>query len=165
MRRPFGRIRTRSFIAGAVALAALLVLGGAVVVAATRSVAIASFAYSPASITINVGDRVTWTNADAVVHTATATNGSFDTGDIDQGQSATIRFSQPGTYRYICTPHPTMTGTIRVRAVGSGPTDPPTDTVVPGGGSDPGTGVAPTVLVTAVTLLVGLAIARRRLSS
>ena len=127
------RLRTQSFIAGSIAIAALLVVGSSVVVAATRSVAIAEFAFAPSSITINVGDRVRWTNSDAVGHTATATNGSFDTGNIDQGQTASVTFTQPGTYQYICTPHPTMTGTIRVRAAGAGATDPPTDTVASGG--------------------------------
>ena len=159
------RLRTQSFIAGSIAIAALLVVGSSVVVAATRSVAIAEFAFAPSSITINVGDRVRWTNSDAVGHTATATNGSFDTGNIDQGQTASVTFTQPGTYQYICTPHPTMTGTIRVRAAGAGVTDPPTDTVVPITPVDPGAGAVPAILFAAAGLLLGLAIARRRLST
>jgi len=109
----------------------MFLVGGAVAVAATRAVAISGFAFSPSSLTINVGDRVTWTNSDAVAHTATATGGAFDTGDIGQGQSASVRFTTAGTYAYYCTPHPSMTGTIRVRAASGGgtPTIPPTDTV------------------------------------
>jgi plastocyanin len=123
--------QTRSFVAAAAALTAMFLVGGAVAVAATRAVAISGFAFSPSSLTINVGDRVTWTNSDAVAHTATATGGAFDTGDIGQGQSASVRFTTAGTYAYYCTPHPSMTGTIRVRAASGGgtPTIPPTDTV------------------------------------
>jgi plastocyanin len=125
--------RTRSFVAAAAAVAAMFLVGGAVAVAATRAVAISGFAFSPSSLTINVGDRITWTNSDSVAHTATATGGAFDTGDIAEGQSASVRFTKAGTYAYYCTPHPSMTGTIRVRAASGGgaPTDPPTDTVAP----------------------------------
>lgn len=157
------RPRFRSLVAGCVAIATVLVVGGGVAVAATHAVTISGFAFSPSSITINVGDRVTWTNSDAVTHTATATNGAFDTGDIDEGQSRSVKFTKPGTYAYVCTPHPTMTGSIRVRA-GRGPTDPPTDTVAPVGAveaeADPW--ATPAALIVAAALLVGLAAARRR---
>jgi len=134
-----GLHRRRSFLAAIVAAATVFVVGGAVAVAATRAVAISGFAFSPATLTINVGDRVTWTNSDSVAHTATATGGAFDTGDIGQGQSASVRFTRAGTYAYACTPHPSMTGTIRVRAGSGGgtPTDPPTDTIAPVVPTDP----------------------------
>jgi plastocyanin len=165
MAYPFARARRRSFIAGSIALGAMLVVGAGVALAATRSVEIADFAFSPASITINVGDRVTWTNSDAVDHTATASNGSFDTGNIGQGESASVRFTQAGTYRYICTPHPSMTGTIRVRAAsgGGGPTTPPTDVHVPGVTSaDEGYGPMPAILVVSGLLLLAFVVPRRR---
>ena len=159
------RLRSRSIAAACVAAAIALVVAATVAVAATRAVSIAGFAFSPTSITINVGDRVTWTNTDAVAHTATATSGAFDTGNIDQGESATVRFTQPGTYSYICTPHPSMTGTIRVRAAsgGANPTDPPTDTIAPGIPADPGSGAPPwLVLAAAGLLLILFTIPRRR---
>jgi plastocyanin len=133
MLSPRAHRQTRSLVAAATALAAMFLVGGAVAVAATRAVAISGFAFSPATLTINVGDRVTWTNSDAVAHTAAATGGAFDTGDIGQGQSASVRFTKAGTYAYYCTPHPSMTGTIRVRAASGGgtPTVPPTDRVAP----------------------------------
>ena len=109
-----------------IAAAILLAIGAPAATAADRGVRIADFAYSPRTITITVGDRVTWTNQDAVEHTATATSGAFDTGLLGNGVSATFRFTTAGTYRYLCTPHPTMTGTIVVRAAG-GVAPPPTD--------------------------------------
>ena len=159
------RLRARSIAAAFVAAVLALVVVAAVAVAATRAVSIAGFAFSPTSITINVGDRVTWTNTDAVAHTATATSGAFDTGNIDQGQSATVRFTQPGTYSYVCTPHPSMTGTITVRAASGGgnPTDPPTDTIAPGMPADPGSGARPWLaLAAAGSLLILFTIPRPR---
>jgi plastocyanin len=150
------RLRSRSIAAAGVAAVLALVVAAAVALAATRAVSIAGFAFSPASITINAGDRVTWTNTDSVAHTATATSGAFDTGNIDQGQSATVRFTQPGTYSYVCTPHPSMTGTIRVRAASGGgnPTDPPTDTIAPGIPADPGSGTPPWLALAAAGVLL-----------
>jgi hypothetical protein len=79
-----------------------------------------NFAFSPASVTVNVGDTVTWTNHDDAPHNATANDGSFSTPDINNGQSASHRFTQPGTFSYICTIHPNMHGTIRVVSSSSG---------------------------------------------
>lgn len=81
-----------------------------------HQVSIAEFAFNPSTITIDVGDSVTWTNEDQVVHTATSTSGAFDSGDLAQGESYTLTFSQAGTYDYLCTPHPTMTGRVVVQA-------------------------------------------------
>jgi hypothetical protein len=79
-----------------------------------------NFAFSPASVTVNVGDTVTWTNRDNAPHNATADDGSFSTPNINDGQSASHRFTQPGTFSYICTIHPNMHGTIRVVSSSSG---------------------------------------------
>lgn len=80
---------------------------------------IENFAYAPAELTIEVGDTVTWTNLDDQSHTATATDGSWDSATLEQGASASITFTAPGTYDYLCTPHPTMTGRIVVVAASS----------------------------------------------
>jgi plastocyanin len=120
--------RTRARLAIAIAFVAILALAAPTVLAASRGVSIRDFAFSPKTVEIRVGDRVTWTNRDAVEHTATARNGSFDTGLLGEGESRSIRFNVAGTYRYICTPHPSMTGTVVVRAA-SGDLQPPnTDT-------------------------------------
>ena len=160
---PSPSLRRRSLIAGAIAVASLMLAGGAVAVAATRAVKIADFTFSPATLTITAGDRVRWTNSDSVAHTATATNGSFDTGNIEPGESASVRFTQPGTYRYTCTPHPTMNGTIRVRAPGALPTDPPTDAIAPPAPVKDEPGAALALLVAAACLVVGVLFARRRI--
>ncbi len=77
---------------------------------------ISDFKFTPASITIHVGDTITWTNAGPTEHTATASNGSFDTGLLKKGQSASHTFTTAGTIAYICTIHPFMHGTVVVLA-------------------------------------------------
>ena len=74
--------------------------------------------YSPSTITVVVGvnNTVTWINNDNAPHTVTATGGSFDSGNLNQGQSWTHTFTTPGTYTYRCTYHPWMTGTIIVKS-------------------------------------------------
>lgn len=77
---------------------------------------ISDFKFTPATVTIHTGDTITWTNDGPSEHTATASNGSFNTGLLKKGQSASHTFTQPGTYAYICTIHPFMHGTIVVLA-------------------------------------------------
>jgi plastocyanin len=103
------------------ALTVLTALGSGVAIAADRSIEMRDFAFSPRTVEIRVGDRVTWTNRDGVEHNAT--NGSFDTGLLAEGESASIRFTAPGTYEFFCTPHPSMTGTVIVRSTAAPPTD------------------------------------------
>jgi plastocyanin len=66
----------------------------------------ANFAFQPGDITVPVGTAVTWVNKDnGPRHSATAADGSFDTGLLDGGQETTIVFDTPGTYVYYCTLH------------------------------------------------------------
>lgn len=84
-------------------------------VMAKNAVTIQNMAFSPASLTVKVGDKVTWTNQDSVGHSATADDNSFDTGVIAQGQSGSNTFSKTGTYTYHCSVHPNMKATIIVQ--------------------------------------------------
>jgi plastocyanin len=93
----------------------------------SASVDIADFAFGPNSVTITAGGSVTWTNSDSAPHTATGDGGSFDTGTIDTGESASITFDTPGTYTYFCAIHPDMTATVVVVAAGDDGTDNGTD--------------------------------------
>lgn len=85
--------------------------------ASDPAVAIADFHFTPPTTTVHVGDTITWTNDGPSSHTATAKDGSFSTGTLSKGQSASHTFTKPGTYAYICTIHPFMHGTITVLAV------------------------------------------------
>lgn len=77
------------------------------------SVNIADFMFVAAEVRINAGGSVTWTNADDQPHTATS-SGNFDAGAIDPGQSSTVDFPTAGTFTYVCSFHPFMTGTVVV---------------------------------------------------
>jgi plastocyanin len=80
------------------------------------TVDISGFAFSPASVTVKVGESVTWTNKDSVPHTVTAADGSFDSGSLAQGASFSFTFQKAGTYTYRCTVHPSMpTATVIVQ--------------------------------------------------
>jgi plastocyanin len=82
--------------------------------AETETVSIVNFAFDPAELTVPAGTTVTWENTDTAPHTATAEDGSFDTGRIDQNASASVTFDEPGTFAYVCSFHPNMMGTITV---------------------------------------------------
>ncbi len=78
--------------------------------------------YTPDKITLVIGvnNTVTWTNNDSVHHTVTTTSApasaSFNSGNMNAGESCTHTFTVPGTYQYDCAYHVWMTGTIVVRA-------------------------------------------------
>jgi plastocyanin len=94
--------------------------GGGARKSASASVTMGDLFFSPASVTVAVGDTVTWHNTGQAPHNATADDGSFKTPTINNGGSASHTFSQAGTFSYICTIHPQMKGTVRVLASNSG---------------------------------------------
>jgi plastocyanin len=77
-------------------------------------VEIADFAYDPDPVTVQVGGKVIWLNQDSAPHTATAEDGSFDTGTLAEGKLKSETFKQAGTYGYICQIHPDMHGVVEV---------------------------------------------------
>jgi len=81
------------------------------------AITIKDFAFSPTPLKAKTGATITVKNNDSTTHTFTADNGSFDTGDIADGTSATITLpTKPGTVGYHCNIHRTMKGTIQVTA-------------------------------------------------
>jgi plastocyanin len=81
--------------------------------AGTGAVGIANFKFSAPSINVAVGGSVVWTNNDTQQHTATS-SGNFDAGAIQPGSSSTVQFPTAGSFKYICSFHPFMTGTVVV---------------------------------------------------
>jgi plastocyanin len=77
---------------------------------------IANFAFIPATVRVAVGQPVSFVNDDSEPHTASAVDRSFDSGGLDLHDSWQHTFTAPGTHRYFCEMHPTMTGTIVVTA-------------------------------------------------
>lgn len=92
--------------AGAIAIAPIAVW------AETHQVSIQGFAFSPATLTVAAGDTIVFTNMDSAPHTATANDGSFDTGRLGNGDSAEITIAAAGTMDYICAFHPSMKGQV-----------------------------------------------------
>src|SRR5215217_2187933 len=90
------------------------------IAAASGSVTIADFSFTPATITVNTGDTVTWNNNGPTPHSATANDGSFDTGILRRGQSGSHTFNLAGSFSYYCKPHPYMKATVVVQAAQSG---------------------------------------------
>jgi len=79
-----------------------------------------SLNYSPASITVVIGvnNTVTWVNKDQAIHTVTATDNSFSSGNILPGATFTYTFTTPGTFTYSCIYHSWMRGTVVVKPSG-----------------------------------------------
>ena len=80
----------------------------------TAAVSAMNFAFSPSSLAVRAGTRVTFTNHDMVTHTFTANGGLFNSGNVTSGHSYVFTFSTAGSYAYHCQIHPYMTGTVTV---------------------------------------------------
>jgi plastocyanin len=76
--------------------------------AATVEVTIKDFSYDPEPVTAAVGDVIAWTNEDSAPHTASLTDGSCGTDNLNQGATGALVFNEPGTYEYQCNVHPTQ---------------------------------------------------------
>ena len=114
------RAAAAAAIVGVLATALLLILGSASASSApsanaSRSVTVTikGFKFKPATVNVSRGDRVVWVNRDRAPHTATR-GGSFDTGRIKSGRAVAVKFNSRGTYRYLCSLHPDMTGKVVV---------------------------------------------------
>ncbi len=81
----------------------------------THTVTIEYMRFQPESLTVARGDTVVWVNKDIVPHTATSKDGGFDSQVIPVEKSWKFTVRKKGTFAYICTLHPTMTATLRVK--------------------------------------------------
>ena len=83
--------------------------------------------FYPPELIVPSGSYVTWTNDDDLTHTITSgkkagyglyefvQDGIFNSGELDEGESFTFHFAEPGRYEYFCVPHPWMNGVIVVQ--------------------------------------------------
>jgi plastocyanin len=103
----------RSAIFGGLAFVAALALqiGGAR--AEDTKVTIDNFTFSPAELTVKVGTTVTWNNHDDIPHTVVSA-GKFRSKAMDTDDSFSFTFTTSGEYKYFCSLHPHMTGTVKV---------------------------------------------------
>jgi plastocyanin len=83
--------------------------------AKTHTVKIEATRFEPATLTVAPGDTVIWVNADMFPHTATSAIGAFDSKEIKPGKSWKYVVPKKGLFEYLCSLHPTMKATLRVR--------------------------------------------------
>ena len=104
--------------------------GGAAAAAApsAKSVEAMGYKFSPADLTIAVGDTVTWTNHDTAPHNIVVTDGpeKFTSPTLQTGQTFSHTFTKAGTYSYYCSIHPDMKATVTVTGATPPTTTPPT---------------------------------------
>lgn len=81
----------------------------------THTVTIDATRFEPKALTVSPGDTVVWVNKDMFPHTATSKAGSFDSSVILAGKSWKLTPTKKGEFAYICTFHPTMKATLRVK--------------------------------------------------
>jgi len=79
-------------------------------------VTIEGLKWVPEVLVVNRGDRVTWINKDPFPHTVSAADKTFDSGNLASGLSWNLVAEATGSHVYGCLLHPTMKGTLIVRA-------------------------------------------------
>ena len=98
---------------------ASVILGAAVAVSAgsaasTAGITMPGKLYAPNQLDVLVGTTVTWQNTDRSTHTVTEDNDVFDSGNIRPGQTFSMIFEKSGTFRFHCTIHRFMRGSVSV---------------------------------------------------
>jgi plastocyanin len=81
--------------------------------AATRVRGTCSLTWSPASVTISKGGRVTWKAVGCGPHTVTSTSANWSKNTtIGTGSSTSKVFTKKGVFKYRCRFHSTFTGGV-----------------------------------------------------
>lgn len=113
----------RRVAAGVVVLAAVAATSGSA--ATTVQVTMPGKLYAPGRLDVLVGTTVTWQNVDRSTHTVTEDDDAFDSGHIRPGESFSMTFPKSGTFRFHCTIHRFMRGSLSVfEVVLQGPPEP-----------------------------------------
>ena len=79
-------------------------------------IVIKDFMFMPMAMSVPVGSTVTWDNEDGEPHTVVSLDGAFRSQALDEKDHFSHQFNQAGTFKYICSIHPKMVGTITVTA-------------------------------------------------
>lgn len=77
-------------------------------------VAMEGIAYAPTQVELRVGQPVTWTNNDEVMHDVIASGGEFESELLEEGETYSFTPTEPGTIDYVCSIHPNMTASLTV---------------------------------------------------
>jgi len=79
------------------------------------AIKIGNFTFGPQELKVKSGTTVTWTNEDDIPHMVVSPN-NYRSKVLDTDATYSFTFTTPGTYKYLCSLHPHMTGTIVVEA-------------------------------------------------
>jgi plastocyanin len=111
-------IKPRMYVVTALVVAALAAgaLASQGAPAADAEVQIDQYAFLPQRVTVKARPTVTWTNDDDDSHTVASSSKLFKSKALDTGDKFSFTFTTPGTYAYICSVHPYMTGAVVVEA-------------------------------------------------
>jgi plastocyanin len=82
---------------------------------ADQTIDIKDHLFAPENVTVAVGTKVTWVNHDQDPHTVVDRSKKFRSSALDTNDTFSYIFTEPGTYKYFCTLHPTMLGTVTVK--------------------------------------------------
>jgi plastocyanin len=106
------RMALRSILVALAMLVAagMLPVGATPRVAETLNVSLVDFEFVPQTIIVKLGGTITWKNNGQFSHTVTASDGSFDSGNLASDQTFITSFSQSGVFPYYCKYHGTKTG-------------------------------------------------------
>ena len=80
-----------------------------------QTVVMKNFNFAPMALTVPAGTTVTWKNMDGEPHTVVSADGAFRSKALDENDSFSFKFDKPGVYKYLCSIHPKMMGTITVK--------------------------------------------------
>ncbi len=78
-------------------------------------VKIENYAFAPPTLTVPAGTQVTWINKDDIPHNIVDKDHGFKSKALDTNEKFSYTFEKPGTYAYICSIHPAMTGKVIVK--------------------------------------------------
>jgi plastocyanin len=102
-----------AFVVGALLLGASL--AGRAAAAGTVTIEISNYNFIPSEVTVAPGTRVVWVNHDEMVHSIVSTDHLFGSQGMDTDDEYSFVFEKEGDYGYLCSLHPYMTGSIKVR--------------------------------------------------
>jgi plastocyanin len=78
--------------------------------------------FDPKDLTVKAGEKITFTNDEAIPHDVHKTSGpgddfaSGETGGMQEGDTFELKLDKPGKYEYVCNVHaPGMAGSITVK--------------------------------------------------
>ena len=83
---------------------------------APAEIKIDNFSFTPATLTVQPGTKVTWANRDDIPHNIVSSEQKFKSKPLDTDDAYSFTFNEPGTYQYFCGLHPKMVGKVVVEA-------------------------------------------------